>query len=298
MKIKDTFSLLKGTPNILNLSKSQIGSFTLEGNSPKHVYVTLELKKNVIRHFALDKILEYVTNVKTTNDLNIIVNEQYPLVVSYSQKAHSKLVNISPFNAKDLGRVSYMNLYASILYAYTFDSLINGRLRIPDNMVKVISNFWFSLFVQVFGRAYGMTGTYSSKLPGLKFLITAYLLISFFGRKQDNAVYKSAKQYSGYLYEDKVDILNQIDMSDFRGFIKALSLMEIMPGFNIIKFTTTIHRIFSDVQILPGFEDLSRFMSLIMTSSVPQQTIAKSFIHKYNKEAYMDMLNYMKGRLF
>jgi hypothetical protein len=298
MQIKKTFSLLKGTPNILDMSKSQIESLTLEGNSSKHVFVSLELKKNVIRHFALDKILDYVKNVKTTNDMSVIVNEQYPLVVSYSHKAHSKIINIVPFNAKDLARVSYMNLYASVLYAYTFDSLINGRLRIPDNMVKVISNFWFSLFVRMFGRAYGMTGTYSSKLPGLKFLITAYLLIAFFGRKQDNAVYKAAKQYSGFSYEDNVDILNKIDMSDFRGFIKSLTLMEIMPGFNIIKFTVAIHRIFDDVQILPGFEDLSRFMSLVMISSVPQQTIVKPVFRKYNVEAHSDILNYIKGRLF
>jgi hypothetical protein len=297
MKIKETFSLLKGVPNILNLSKNQIQDASIEGNTPKHAYVALELKKNIIRHFAFDKILEYVKNVKTSNDLGIIINEQYPLVVSYSHKANSKIVNISPFNVKDLARVSYMNLYGSIVYAYTFDSLINGRLRIPDNMVKVISNFWFSFFVQVFGRDYGMTGTYSSKLPGLKFLITAYLLIAFFGRKQDKSTYRLAKQYSGYQYEDKEDVLKRIDLSDFREFIQSLSLTETMPGFNVIKFTTKIMRIF-DPQILPGFEDLSRFMSLIMTSSIAQQNIAKPFIHKYNQEAYMTMLNYMKGRLF
>jgi len=297
MKIKETFTLIKGVPNILNLSKSQLEALTLEGNSTKHVYATLELKKNVIRHFAFDKILEYVRNLKTTNDLNIVVDTNYPFVTSYSRKAHSKIINIAPFNAKDLARVAYMNIYASVLYAYTFDSLINKRLRIPENMVQVISNYWFSLFVQVFGRDYGMTGTYSNKLPGLKFMITLYLMISFFDRKQSKATYNLAKQYSGFSYEDKEEILNQLDLFNVRDFIRGLSLMEIMPGFNIIKFTTKVHRIF-DVQMLPGFEDLSRFMSLIMTSSVSQQTIAKPFIKKYRPKAYVHMLDYMKGRLF
>jgi len=298
MKIKENFSILKGVPNILNLSKNQIDDLTMEDSTPKHAYVALELKKSIIRHFALDKILDYVKNVKTTNDLGIIVNDQYPLVVSYSFKAHSKIVNISPFNSKDLARVSHMNLYASILYAYTFDSIVNGRLRIPDNMVKAISNFWFSMFTQMFGRDYGLTGTYSSKLPGVKFLITLYLLISFFNRTQDKSTYRLSKQYSGYQYEDKEDILRQVDLSDFKGLIRSLSLTEVMPGFNIVKFTTKVHRMFDGIQILPGFEDLARFMSLIMTSSVEQQNIAKPFLNKYNKEAYMLMLNYMKGRLF
>ena len=153
------------------------------------------------------------------------------------------------------------------------------------------------MFVQVFGRDYGMTGTYSSKLPGLKFMITAYLLISFFDRQQNKSTYNLAKQYSGFSYEDKLDILNQLDLTNIKDFIKGLSLTEIMPGFNIIKFTTKVQRMF-DVQMLPGFEDLSRFMALIMTSSFGQQTIAKPFINKYNPKAYISMLNYMKGRLF
>jgi hypothetical protein len=297
MIIKDNFTLLSGASNILNLSNAQINSLTLEGNSPKHVYATLELKKSMIRHFGVDKILEYVKNIKTTKNLNVVVYERYPLVTSYNQKTHSKLVNISPFNAKELSRVSYMNLYASILYAYTFDAIVNSRLRIPDNMAQPISNYWFSMFVQVFGKQYGMTGTYSSKLPGLKFLITLYILIAFFGRKQEKPTYNLAKQYSGYAYEDKVDILKKIDLTEIRGLIQALSETEIMPGFNIIKFTTMFHRLL-DVQMLAGFEDLSRFMSLIMTSSVGNQQIAKPFIHKYNKVAYMQMLQYMEKKLF
>lgn len=298
MIIKQNFTLLKGATNILNLSQNQINSLTLEGNSPKHVFVSLELKKNLIRHFAVDKILDYVKNVKITKDLNVLVWDQYPLVVSYNQKPQSKIINIAPeFNAKELSRVAYMGLYASILYAYTFESIITKRLRIPDSMASVISNYMFSLFVQVFGKNYGMTGTYSSKLPALKFMITSYILIAFFGRKQETPTFNLAKQYSGYDYSDKVDVLKRHDLSDIKGLIDTLSDAEIMPGLNLIKFTTKVHNFFG-VQFLPGFEDLSRFMSLIMTSTVSGQAIAKPFIKKYSMKNYTQMWQYMQKKLF
>ena len=298
MNITENFLLITGAPNILNMSKNEINKFTLEGNSPKHVYVALELKKNQIRHPSRDKILEYVKNVKVTKDLDVLVLDQYPLVSSYNRKTNSKIINIAPFNTKELGRVSYNNLFASVLYAYTFEKLVTGKLRIPDNLVQPISNFWFSFFVQIFGRDYGMTGTYSSKLPGLKFMLTLYILVAFFGRKQDRSSYNLAKQYSGYYFDEKLDVLNKLDISNIRGLISGLNLMEIMPGFNIIKFTTKVHQMF-DVQMLPMFEDLSRFLTTVVVANFGGQTIAKPFLSKkYNTKAFIQILQYIEKRLF
>ena len=144
------------------------------------------------------------------------------------------------------------------------------------------------LFVQVFGRAYGLVGTYSAKLPGLKFLITAYVLIAFFGRKQDKATFNEARGFSGYQYNDKLDTLMKHDLSDIHGLTKLLSEMDVMPGMNIIKFTTAIYDRFG-TQMMPGFEDLSRFLSLIMTSSIGVQTIARSVISKFQRDMYVRM---------
>lgn len=297
MKITENFLLITGAPNILNMSRSEVNSYTLDGNSPKHVYVALELKKNQIRHKGRDKIFEYVKNVKNTTDLEVLVIDQYPLVTSYNRKTRSKIVNIAPFNTKELGRVSYGNVYASVYYSYVFESLISGKLRIQDNFAQPISNFWHSYFVQAFGRDYGLTGTYSSKLPGLKFLLTLYILVAFFGRNQDRSTYMTAKQYSGYYFDEQIDILNKIDISNIRGLITSLDKMGIMPGFNIIKFTTKVHQSL-ELQMLPMFEDLSRFLSLIMVSSIGNQTIAKPFINKYNRKAYIQILQYIEKRLF
>lgn len=297
MIVNERFILLKNVPNILDLSKSQINELTFEDNTPRHVYATLELKKNIIRHFGFEKILEYVKNVKISKDLSVLVWDKYPLVSSFNRKTNDKIINIHPFNTKELGRVSYLNLYASLLYAYSFEKLATKKLRVPDNMFEVISNFMRSLFIQVFGRDYGLVGTYSSEIPALNFILLTYILIAFFGRKQTTATYQMATKYSGFDYKPRLETLNNVDLSNIHGLIKGLSSMEIMPGLNIVKFTVKIKRFF-DVQMFPGFEDCSRFLSLILVSSFGGQRIAPPFISKYNPAMYKRMLDFMQKGLF
>lgn len=298
MIVNERFILLKNVPNILDLSKKQIQGYTFEDNSPKHVYVTLELKKNIIRHFGFEKILDYVKNVKSSKDLSVLVMDQYPLVASYNRKTKGKIINLHPFNAKELGRVSYLNLYASLVYAYAFEKLVTKKVQVPDNMADVISNFLRSFFLQVFGRDYGLVGTYSNKIPGLNFLILVYILVAFFGRSQSNSTYQLATKTTGYLYKPHLDILNQVDFSNIHGLIKSLNAMEITPGLNIVKFTTKIHTYFKQLQILPAFEDGSRFLCFILVSSIGGQQIAPSFISKYNEAMYKRMLDFMQKRIF
>jgi len=295
MIIKDHF-FLNNADNFLNLSRSQIDSMVLETNTPKHVYAALELKRTSINHFAKNTFLEYIKNVKTTKDLDVIVYDAYSLCATYNKKTKSKIINLSPMNAKEVGRVSHTKLYAAIVHAYILDAIVKNKLRIPDNMAQPISNYWFSLFNQVFGRDFGLTGTYSDKLPGLKFMLTSYILIAFFGRKQNKATFDLAKRYSSYSYESNNDVLAKHDLTEIRGLIRTLSESGVMPGFNIIKFTTRTHQMFG-VQMLPMFEDLSRFMATIMASSVKQQDLYRSFIHKYNKAMYIRMLDYMTKQL-
>jgi hypothetical protein len=298
MVIKDKFTLLSGNDNVLNLSQSQIDSLTLEPNLPKLVYASLELKSNMIHHMGFDTILKYLQTSIAKKDLDVIHWDQYSLSASYNKKTKSKIVNIAPFNAKDINRVSYMNLYADVVYAYAFEGFVTERIKLPISLTPMISNYWFSFFVQAFGKDYGMTGTYSSKLPGLKFLITTYIMIAFFGKPQNTSTYNLAKKYSGYNYTDDLNVLKQKDLSDIKGFIQALSDMGIMPGLNLVKFTSKVVKFFNGISFLPAFEDLSRFMSLILVSSINNQSIAKPFIKKYNEKIYIQLVKYMEKKLF
>lgn len=298
MVIKDKFTLLSGNDNVLNLSQSQIDSLTLEPNLTKLVYASLEIKSNLIHHTGFDKILKYLETAITTKDLDVIYWDQYSISASYNKKTKSKIINIAPFNAKDINRVSYMNLYAAVVYSYAFEKFVTEKIKLPFSMTPMISNYWFSFFVRAFGRDYGMTGTYSSKLPGLKFLITAYIMIAFFGKPQNVATYNLAKKYSGYDYKDDLNVLKQKDLTDIKGLIQSLSDIGIMPGLNLVKFTSKVVKYFNGISFLPAFEDLSRFMSLLLVSSINNQSIAKPFIKGYNEKIYTQLLKFMEKKLF
>ena len=45
MIIKDKFELLNKTPNLLNVPKSSLATYSIDENSPRHIFTILELKK-------------------------------------------------------------------------------------------------------------------------------------------------------------------------------------------------------------------------------------------------------------
>ena len=52
-----------------------------------------------------------------------------------------------------------MNLYADVVYAYAFEGFVTEKIKLPVNLTPMISNYWFSFFVQAFGKDYGMIPT-------------------------------------------------------------------------------------------------------------------------------------------
>ena len=73
MIIKDKFELLNKTPNILNVPKSSLATYSIEENSPRHVFTILELKKRSIKHFTKDKIFKFMGDIQERENL-VVVN--------------------------------------------------------------------------------------------------------------------------------------------------------------------------------------------------------------------------------
>ena len=63
-----------------------------------------------------------------------------------------------------------------------------------------------------------------------------------------------------------------------------------MPGIKVYGFTAKIFRFFK-VDMLAALEDLSRFLSTIMASSVTGSTMIPSFISKYNEKEYKNIID-------
>lgn len=289
MIIKDKFKLINNVDNITNIPKNTMGANQREENSPRHVFTFLMLKRNSIKHFAKDTIFKFISDKRSREQLEVVNLEQYPLSATFNRPTRGMVFNLKPFDVEEVANLSPNDLYAGILYTYTFHKLVTGRVKIPDLYAKSIINFLTSMFVRVFGKEYGLTETYAGSIPKLKFLLSCYIHAAFFGYKTNEELLRKATSVAPFMYKEMKDQLLKYDFSDITQFLKALSEMKVMPGIKIYSFTAKIFRFFK-IDMLAALEDLSRFLSTIMASSVTGSTMVPSFISKYNEKEYKNII--------
>jgi hypothetical protein len=146
------------------------------------------------------------------------------------------------------------------------------------------------MFVRVFGKEYGLTETYAGSIPKLKFLLSCYIFAAFFGYKTNEKLFRKATSVAPFMHKDFHEQLMKYDFSDITQFLKALSELKVMPGIKVYGFTAKMFRFFK-IDMLAGLEDLSRFLSTIMASSVTGSTMVPSFISKYNEKEYKNIID-------
>lgn len=289
MLIKDRLQLVANVPNILSLPESVISSFyDPTKNSPRHIFVVLELKKSSIKHFTNDKIFDFVSDLRQ-RELLRVVSFDYPLPVTYNRTSKQMLINLKALGVKDVSGLSPNNLYAAVTYAYTFCKIVT-KYQVSSSYYQQITNYLHSFYMQVFGKTYGLVSTYSSRIPILKFLVSCYVLQSFFGITGREMFALASRVSSASLDEKK--LLNY-DFSTPKGFVQALSEFQVMPGLTLVKFTSRLYRLFG-VNVLAMIEDCARFFSVLLTSSIPGSTIVPRILVKYNRMEYVNILSITK----
>lgn len=292
MIIKDRLQLVANVPNVLSLSESVISSFyDPTRNSPRHIFVILELKKSSINHFTNDKIFDFVSDLRRRESLRVI-SFDYPLPVTYNRTSKQMIINLKSLGVRDVSGLSANNLYAAITYAYCFQSLIRN-FEVSTSYYSQISNYFHSFYMQVFGKTYGLVSTYSSRIPILKFLVSCYVLQSFFGITGKEMFTLASRVSSVSIDDQKVF---SYDFSTPKEFVRSLSDFRVMPGITLVKFTSRLYRLFG-INVLAMIEDCARFFSVLLTSSVPGSTIVPRILVKYNRVEYVNMLSILK-RMF
>jgi hypothetical protein len=295
MIIKKDFRLVSKTPNILNMSDSQLKSHTQEENSPRHIFAILELKKNSINHFTTKKIFSLISSITKREQFQVI-NIDYALPVSYNPPTKGMIINLKPFEVIEIANMSHNDLYAAIVYSYAFSMMVNKKFKISDSYAKTIVDFLLSFYVRMFGREYGLVGIYSSEIAKLKFLLACYILSSFFGYAQNKNMYMKAHSLAPYAYQDHLQVLQGYNFKNIEDFIKAVSDLKVMPGLSLAKFTQKAYR-FYGINMLPALEDCSRFFSVILTSSISGSRVVPRHLIDNNRDAYFQLVEIMR-RMF
>lgn len=293
MIVKKKFDLLKGIDNVLNLSATEIKNISVD-NGPRKIFVVLELMKSRISHYTKDKVFNKITNLSERKFLHVVNLEGYPLPVSYNIPTKSIIINLSPFGIDDVQttKPGVFNLYALMVYAIVFSDLVSGRTKVTDKYSPVIASFLNSVLIRLFGKQYGLLGSFSTQLPKLKFLTNVYVLDSFFGIKGSSS-YKKAAAASGFNYKDIEDRLGNYDFSNINNFITALSDFGVMPNINRHMFAAKSLRFFG-LNVMPAFEDCSRFVATIATSDIKGSNVISTYISKYNERDFAKILEISK----
>ena len=285
MIIKKQFVLLKNVPNVLSLSSSDIKKSSII-HGPQNVFNMLDIIRGSIQHYTKDKVYDFISDLKKKKSLNIVYLREYNLTTSYNKPTDSVILNLSPFGAKDISPTNpgSKNLYASLVYGICFRQLVTGKVKMNEKFSKPIIDYLSSLFLRLFGKEYGLLGTYMPEISKLRFLTGCYVLSSFFGNSR-SSLYKTSSSMSSFDYKGYVDKLDKYDFSDIGYFIQSLSDLKVMPGINKHVFTAKILKSYT-FEFLPALEDLSRFISILTTSEITGSTIVPTYLSRVNQKAF------------
>lgn len=287
--VKDQFQLLKDTYNVLNLPAVDIKSMLVPRGSEK-VAAILRLQERRINHFTKDTIFTIVGNPRTRDKIHVVTYPEYVLPVSYNKPTRGIVLNLSAFQVDDISRVNPINIYACLIYGLTFSSLVLSKAD-ASQVSSAIINYLLSVFIRLFGKKYGLLGIYSREINRLKFLISCYVQISFFGTDIKRA-YLLSSSSSFFDYKPIEDKLGEFDFSNIEDFIRSLSYFKVMPGINKYTFTARFLNIFG-VNFIPGLEDVSRFIASLITASFKGSDVIPTFISShYNEDEYNKILRF------
>ena len=294
MVIKEKFDLLKGVDNVLKLSKSTLKGVTID-KGPRTLFVMLELMKGRINHYTKDEVFNLLSNITKREVIKVVKLPTYSLPVSYNTPTKNLIINLGPFGIDEIStnKPGVFNLYALMVYSITFSSLVSQRVKVSDSYAPVIANYILSLLIRLFGKQYGLLGSFATEIPKLKFLTNLYILDSFFGIK-GNSAYKRAATASAFNYREIEDKLPRYNFLNINDFILSLSEFEIMPNINRHIFAARFLKQF-DFNTLPALEDCSRFIATIATSDIKSSNVVPTFLYKYNEREYGKILEITRG---
>ncbi len=293
MIVKEKFDLLKGVDNILRMPKATIAKYTVE-NGPRRIFVMVELMKNRISHYTKDKVFNKLTNLNERKFINVVNMPDYPLPITYNIPTKSMILNVSPFGVTDIEttKPGTFNLYALMVYGIVFSELISGKIPITDKYSEVISNYLLSVLMRLFGKQYGLLGSFSTEIPKMKFLTNLYVLTAFFG-KHGTYAYRKASSASAFDYKEIESDLKKYDFENISNFIQALSDFGVMPNINKHVFAAKLLRFFG-LNVMPAFEDCSRFIATIATSDIKGSNVISTYLSKYNEREFSKILEISK----
>lgn len=275
--IKHKLELLGNVDNSFIFPQATIDSLKNEEDDTRKIKDILNLHmRKVEDHFMYPVISRAIEN--SFHNFDFVVMKDYPLPSAFNTHTKRIIVNLDVFDKKDLLNVHPQDIYATLCYAYA--SAYYSLRPIDHKIMPFLCDYMSAIFIKLFAKKYGLIGSYTEEIPRLRYLVTAYVLTSFFNLDKDQ-VHKTASSISAS--NGDVDFDNY-DLNSVKEFIRCLSDSGIFHGISAYQFASVIIRSFG-VSTLALFEDPMRFMSTICGTTA-NSNLYPIYFQKFNQKLY------------
>jgi hypothetical protein len=229
--------------------------------------------------FHVDNKFEYIDVVKM-ND--------YPLISAFNKKTKRIIVNLSALEKRSISNIEHRDLYAIILYAHIC-GFLSSKDRIKDSHYQLFCDYMSSIFLKSFAKKFGITGSYASLIPKLRFLVSYYTQLSFFNIDKKKASIQAS--HLSKINARNLDLdLEKYDLSSIDGLVQSLSDAQVLPGMNMYKFIDFMIRSFGIINICI-YEDLMRFCATIVASTVNGNSYFSPAYQIFQQKVYLDIVS-------
>ena len=290
MLVKDKFNLiyqhnLSEVKNIVPVSDSMLRKLSLKQHDINHI-------KELIRGYSrtrghpLSPLIE-----REFSSCAIIDTPDYPLPAFITPKGQC-VVNMNIFSGILVSDYSPFDVFALFLYAITFKQFAT-RKNVKKDIIPHIEAFIFAVFMSMYGKRAGLTGSYKNLIVKLRFFIHCYVRIGLFGNPQTEPL---IRQVASELYFDESLVeYKKYNFSNPVDFLAALRENNIIPTSENDFSQKIIAR--GKVVSLPMFEDISRMLATLTAASVTGNNLFSGIWKKIIPPVYLKLLTFSIGLL-
>lgn len=280
--VKEKLSLLADASNVLNLPQSTISAHSIPEDDILQIVDTTKLfLRKVGSHWSKSIIEKQLSN--NFEKYDFVSLPKYSLPGVYNKREKRIVCNLHVFGRRSILNVDSRDIYSVLLYSYlcTYFTI----KKVPSNLSDSIADYMSSIYIRLFAKRYGLIGSFVDELPKLRFLVSLYVYVSFFGIQQNRAYLKAGTISKVKLNSFDLD-LDNYDFTEIRQFIKCLSDSGVLHGMSTHEFASSIIRIFNGPISIAMFEDIMRFMATLGASTINSTTIFPQGMDRYHPQLY------------
>jgi hypothetical protein len=224
-------SLLQNLPNVVSLSQSAVDNYKLEDEDIQQFYDSVKLFSARAKSDLTYKYVDFhlKNNFKY---LDLVKIPKYPLLAVYNTNTKKCLINISATLKSKASNIIARDAYAMIVYGHTCSCLSTNSIT----EYEPFCNYMCLMFLKIYSKKYGITGSYADLIPQFKFIIYYYTLVKFFNFATDKAI--KIASASCHFDPEKLNVprLKDYDLYFPKEMIKLLSDTGTCRGLNLYKF--------------------------------------------------------------